>query len=278
MNKAILLGYVGAAPKLEMNSDGLMICCFPLCTIEEWQDRKTNLQITRHDWHSIISYGKLAKATYAHLHPGDNVLIEGVVRPVQNSSSTIEAHILKTLGHNSPEVLASITSIPEPLFRIPLQPELQKPSHLSIDSFKNKSSYIQLFSGTRQPANGFEIHLLKSIDGITKPLTPFEHSLVLFWNAWKIKQEFKSKNLRRKKDLRLHNECEDCGGEIPKDRLDAGVNATRCISCQTKHEQVSDPRVRASGGWHGLHKPSSSYKDQDGEIFKDQKDPRARGG
>lgn len=36
-------------------------------------------------------------------------------------------------------------------------------------------------------------------------------------------------------------ECDDCGEQIPRARLQANPAATRCVQCQAKHEQRMAP-------------------------------------
>lgn len=39
----------------------------------------------------------------------------------------------------------------------------------------------------------------------------------------------------------LYGRCEDCGREIPAERIEVLPEATRCLACQVKHDQRSAP-------------------------------------
>ncbi len=36
----------------------------------------------------------------------------------------------------------------------------------------------------------------------------------------------------------VYGQCQDCGGEVPRERLEAYPTAKRCVPCQRKHESA----------------------------------------
>ena len=79
INKAILIGNLGADPELRYTQSGTQVASFRMATTERWkgQDGQTQEQT---EWHRIVVWGKLAEICGQYLHKGSRVYIEGKIQ------------------------------------------------------------------------------------------------------------------------------------------------------------------------------------------------------
>lgn len=78
MNKAILLGNLGADPVLHAN-DGRHVLSMRLATTEAYLDR-SRVRQERTEWHNVVVFGKRAEALSKILRKGTSILVEGALR------------------------------------------------------------------------------------------------------------------------------------------------------------------------------------------------------
>ncbi|MCX7816217.1 MAG: single-stranded DNA-binding protein [Syntrophales bacterium] len=79
VNKAILIGRLGADPEVRYTPDGLMVTNFNIATDEVRRD-KNGERIQKTEWHRIVTFGKLAEICGSYLTKGKLVYIEGRIQ------------------------------------------------------------------------------------------------------------------------------------------------------------------------------------------------------
>ncbi|MBN2517106.1 MAG: single-stranded DNA-binding protein [Deltaproteobacteria bacterium] len=79
VNKAILIGRLGADPEVRYTQDGAMVTNFRLATNEQWTDRSGE-KMQRTEWHRIVVFGKLAEICGNYLSKGRLVYIDGRIQ------------------------------------------------------------------------------------------------------------------------------------------------------------------------------------------------------
>jgi len=105
LNKAILIGNLGADPETRYMQDGTCVCNIRLATTERFKDRNGERQ-ERTEWHRVVLWGKLGEIANQYLHKGSQVYIEGRIetRKWQDRdgndrySTDIRAREMKMLG------------------------------------------------------------------------------------------------------------------------------------------------------------------------------------
>ncbi len=105
LNKAILIGNLGADPETRYMQDGTCVCNIRLATTERFKDRNGERQ-ERTEWHRVVLWGKLGEIANQYLHKGSQVYIEGKIetRKWQDRdghdrySTDIRAREMKMLG------------------------------------------------------------------------------------------------------------------------------------------------------------------------------------
>ena len=76
VNKAILIGNLGADPEVRFTGGGQAVANFRIATSESWKD-KNGQQQERTEWHRIVVWGKLAELCGEYLKKGRQCYVEG---------------------------------------------------------------------------------------------------------------------------------------------------------------------------------------------------------
>jgi single-strand DNA-binding protein len=76
INKAIVIGNLGADPQVRVLPSGENVANLSLATNERFADRKGEKQ-QRTDWHRIVAFGKLAETCGQFLSKGRRIYVEG---------------------------------------------------------------------------------------------------------------------------------------------------------------------------------------------------------
>jgi single-strand DNA-binding protein len=79
VNKAILIGNLGADPELRYTPTGQALTSLRLATTEKFKDKSGTLQ-SRTEWHNVVCWGRLAEIAKDYLHKGSPVYIEGRIQ------------------------------------------------------------------------------------------------------------------------------------------------------------------------------------------------------
>lgn len=79
INKAILVGRLGADPEVRYLPEGTMVTNFTVATDMEWKD-KNGEKVRKTEWHKIVTYRKLAEICGNYLSKGKLVYIEGRIQ------------------------------------------------------------------------------------------------------------------------------------------------------------------------------------------------------
>jgi len=76
VNKAILIGNLGADPEVRFTPGGQAVANFRIATSESWNDKNGQKQ-ERTEWHRIVVWGKLAELCGEYLAKGRQCFVEG---------------------------------------------------------------------------------------------------------------------------------------------------------------------------------------------------------
>ena len=79
INKAIIVGNLGADPEIRYTQNGAPVATFNVATTERWRDQEGNQQEST-EWHRIVAWRKLAEICGEYLHKGSRVYIEGKIQ------------------------------------------------------------------------------------------------------------------------------------------------------------------------------------------------------
>jgi len=79
VNKAILIGNLGADPELRYTPGGQAVASFSMATTEKFKN-KDGEQQERTEWHNIVCWGRQAEIANEYLRKGSSVYIEGRIQ------------------------------------------------------------------------------------------------------------------------------------------------------------------------------------------------------
>ncbi len=76
LNKVMILGNVGADPKISMTSNSNKVAAFSVATTSEWRDQLGNKQ-SKTEWHHIVAWQWVADIVESYVRKGKQLYIEG---------------------------------------------------------------------------------------------------------------------------------------------------------------------------------------------------------
>ena len=79
INKAIIVGNLGADPEIRYTQSGSQVATFNGATTERWRDQSGTMQEST-EWHRIVAWQRLAEICGEYLHKGSRVYIEGRIQ------------------------------------------------------------------------------------------------------------------------------------------------------------------------------------------------------
>lgn len=79
VNKAILIGHLGADPEMRYSPSGDAIANIRLATSETWKD-KDGVKQSKTEWHRVVFFGKLAEIVGQYLRKGSLAYVDGKIQ------------------------------------------------------------------------------------------------------------------------------------------------------------------------------------------------------
>jgi len=79
LNKAILIGNLGADPEIRYTQSNTAVCKLRVATNESWVNKAGERQ-DRTEWHQVVVWGKQGEVTEKYLSKGSQVYIEGRIQ------------------------------------------------------------------------------------------------------------------------------------------------------------------------------------------------------
>ncbi len=80
INKAIIVGNLGADPEVRSTQSGTTVTTINVATSESWRDKNTGENREQTEWHRIVLWGKLGEIAGEYLRKGSQVYIEGKIQ------------------------------------------------------------------------------------------------------------------------------------------------------------------------------------------------------
>ena len=123
INKAIILGNVGAEPEVRALDSGKKVARIRVATTERYTDQQGNKQ-EQTEWHTVVLWGGLADVVDRYVHKGSQLYIEGKIRTREwtdkdnqkRYTTEILATEMKLLGrpHDANEAPQAVAPAPTP--------------------------------------------------------------------------------------------------------------------------------------------------------------------
>lgn len=106
LNKAILIGNLGADPETRYTTSGDAVTSVRLATTDNWTDKASGEKREATEWHRVVFYRRLAEVAGQYLKKGAQVYLEGRIKTRKwqdkdgqdRYTTEIEATEMKMLG------------------------------------------------------------------------------------------------------------------------------------------------------------------------------------
>ncbi len=79
VNKAIIVGRLGADPEVRYAPSGAPVANFSVATNRVWKDRDGNTQEST-EWHRIVAWNRLAEVVKEYVKKGHRIYVEGRIQ------------------------------------------------------------------------------------------------------------------------------------------------------------------------------------------------------
>jgi len=121
LNRAQILGYMGADPECRTTGAGAMVTNLRVATTESWKDKQTGEKRENTEWHRVALFGRLAEVAGQYTQKGTQVFIEGSLRTtkytdkdrIERYSTEIVASDLQIISNGRFEDRADETGAPQ---------------------------------------------------------------------------------------------------------------------------------------------------------------------
>ena len=111
VNKVILLGYVGADPKIQSLNDGTKYAKLSLATSERGFTTSSGTQVPdRTEWHNIVAWRGLANLVEARIKKGSRIYVEGKLKTRSYDDNNKVRHYITEVHVDKIEMLGSKSS------------------------------------------------------------------------------------------------------------------------------------------------------------------------
>ena len=80
LNKIVIIGNIGEEPKLFPTKAGDSICTFNVATNRSWVVKRTGERKEATQWHSVVTFNKLAETCSRILSKGTKVFVTGRIQ------------------------------------------------------------------------------------------------------------------------------------------------------------------------------------------------------
>lgn len=122
INKAIIIGNLGADPEVRTTQSGVTVTSIKVATSEAWTDKQTGQKQERTEWHRVKFFGKLADIAGEYLKKGKQVYVEGSIRTEKYTDKEgVERYVTDIIA-NEMQMLGGAEGGPKPAARKRAEP------------------------------------------------------------------------------------------------------------------------------------------------------------
>ena len=113
VNKAIIVGNVGDAPKTSVLPQGGAVTNFSVATSDSWKDKQTGEMKERTEWHRVVMFSRLAEIAGEYLSKGSKVYVEGKLQTRKWKDQSGQDRYTTEIVGNQMQMLDSKESKPQ---------------------------------------------------------------------------------------------------------------------------------------------------------------------
>ncbi|MCP4493166.1 MAG: single-stranded DNA-binding protein [Gammaproteobacteria bacterium] len=106
VNKAILIGRIGADPELKYTPSNTAVCNFSIATKQSWKDQSGNKQ-EKTTWHRVVAWKRIAEIIGEYVKKGDRIYVEGRLETRSWEDSSAQKHYMTEIITENIELLGN---------------------------------------------------------------------------------------------------------------------------------------------------------------------------
>jgi single-strand DNA-binding protein len=99
VNKAILIGNLGADPEVRYAQNGKAVANFSVATSERWKGQDGQMKESS-EWHRIVAWDKLAENCKEYLRKGSKVYVEGKLQTRKWQKDGVDQYTTEIIANN----------------------------------------------------------------------------------------------------------------------------------------------------------------------------------
>ena len=126
INKAIIIGRLGADPEVRYTPAGSTVSNFNVATNNAWKDKDGNKKEDT-TWHRIVAWNKLAEIVKEYVKKGHRVYVEGRITTRSWEDQNGQTRYTTEIVANQIQMLESAGSKGEPVAGAPDVPDIPPP-------------------------------------------------------------------------------------------------------------------------------------------------------
>jgi len=107
VNKAIIIGRLGADPDVKYTDSGVAVCKLSVATSETWKDKNSGEKQEKTEWHKIVMWRRLAEIAGEYLSKGSLVYLEGKLQTRSWETDAGEKRYMTEIVANQMQMLSS---------------------------------------------------------------------------------------------------------------------------------------------------------------------------
>ena len=104
INKAILIGNLGADPETRYTAGGTAVTNVNLATSDTWRDKSSGEMQERTEWHRVVFFARLAEVAGEYLRKGSKIYVEGRIQTRKYQNKDGQDVYLRDIWPNPTEV------------------------------------------------------------------------------------------------------------------------------------------------------------------------------
>ena len=98
INRAFLLGNLGADPVVRFTPQGAKVANLSLATSRRWKDRESGEKKQATEWHRVVIWGRQADVAEEYLKKGSPVHIEGELRTRSYEKDGVKRYVTEVVA------------------------------------------------------------------------------------------------------------------------------------------------------------------------------------
>jgi len=129
VNKAIIIGRLGADPEIRYTPAGSTVANFNVATNRVWKDKDGNSK-EETTWLRVVAWNRLAEIVKEYVKKGHRIYVEGRIQTRSWEDQNGQTRYMTEIVANQIQMLESVGAKPEPVGEAPDTPDIPPPDDM----------------------------------------------------------------------------------------------------------------------------------------------------